>query len=143
MQTMFSTPERMAKTISVTSRFASWCVLGAAAFAAMGCASSAPQRAELSQATLAVDPAMQNRDWDQSVAYYASGAVPAWNTRFWYTPSPKSPQAIKPITEPVAFAGQVVFLPIALVIAPPFTHVIYHGVQEPASSNAFPAPPKP
>jgi hypothetical protein len=117
-----------------------WAMLGAAALGAIGC-STAPRPLELSQTTLIVDPAMQKRDWDRSVAYYPSGAVPAWDTRFWYKPPAGSPQAIKPITEPIAFVGQTLFLPIALIEAPPFKPVIAHGVQEPVTSTAFPAPP--
>jgi len=84
---------------------------------------------------------MQLRDWDQAVAYYPSGGVPAWNTRFYYHPNPCAPQWIKPVSEPIAFIGQTIFLPITLVRARPFTPVIYHGVQQPVTSNAFPAPP--
>jgi hypothetical protein len=115
--------------------------VGITAMAGAGCSSTAPTRPELSQATLTIDTAMQQRDWDQSVAYYPNGAVPAWNTRFWYVPPAKSPQAIKPISEPIACIGQSLFLPVTLVMAPPFRPVIYHGVQQPSTSNAFPAPP--
>jgi hypothetical protein len=116
---------------------------GAAAVSIWGCATSphAQQKPELSQAPLTIDTAMQLRDWDQSVAYYPNGSVPAWNTRFHYHPSPSAPQWIKPVSEPIAFIGQTLFLPITLVTARPFTPVIYRGVQEPSSSTAFPAPP--
>ena len=116
---------------------------GAAAVSAWGCANcpQAQQKPELSQARLTIDPAMQKRDWDRTVAYYPSGAVPAWDTRFHYHPNPCAPLWIKPVTEPIAFLGQTIFLPITLVTARPFTPVIYRGVQQPASSNAFPAPP--
>jgi hypothetical protein len=115
--------------------------VGITATAGAGCFNAAATRPELSHATLIIDPAMQKRDWDQSVAYYPGGAVPAWNTRFWYTPSPNEPPAIKPISEPIEFIGQSLFVPITLITARPFTPVIYRGVQEPSTSNAFPAPP--
>jgi hypothetical protein len=139
---MYSIPDRIVRKRVSGARFTRWLLAGAAAVSALGCAQNQkPPAPELSHATLTIDPAMQKRDWDRSVAYYPSGAVPAWDTRFHYQPSPNAPLWIKPVSEPIAFLGQTIFLPITLITARPFTPVIYRGVQEPASSNAFPAPP--
>jgi hypothetical protein len=140
---MYSTPDRRIQKSILRARLARLLLAGAAAGLTCGCANSTPaqQKQELSQAPLTIDKAMQLRDWDQSVAYYPNGSVPAWNTRFHYRPNPAAPQWIKPVSEPIAFIGQTLFLPITLVTARPFTPVIYRGVQEPSSSTAFPAPP--
>jgi hypothetical protein len=143
MRMMYSIPERQNQKSVIGARLARLLIAGAAAVSAWGCANSTPAqpKSELSQAPLTIDKAMQMRDWDQSVAYYPNGSVPAWNTRFHYHPNPSAPQWIKPVSEPIAFIGQTLFLPITLVTARPFTPVIYRGVQEPSSSTAFPAPP--
>lgn len=119
-----------------------WVLVSSTVGSVWGCAQSLkPHAAELSQTPLIVDSAMQKREWDRTAALYPSGGVPAWNTRFHYEASSSEPAWIKPISEPVAFLGQTAFLPITLITARPFTPVVYRGVQEPASSTAFPAPP--
>ena len=139
---MYSIHKHSGKTAGSAMRLGRWVLAGAAVCSTWGCAhSQKPAAQELSQTPLIIDPAMQKRDWDRSVALYPSGAVPAWNTRFHYQPSPSEPAWIKPISEPAEFLGQTAFLPITLITVRPFTPVIYRGVQEPASSTAFPAPP--
>lgn len=139
---MYSTHNQLARSAGTAKRLARWALAGAAACSTWGCAhGQKPSAPELSQTPLIIDGAMQKRDWDRSVALYASGGVPAWNTRFHYEPSAREPAWIKPVSEPAEFLGQTAFLPVTLITARPFTPVIYRGVQEPASSTAFPAPP--
>ncbi len=139
---MCSTPDCLGKVSGSAKLLARFVLAGAAGCSAWGCSSAQPApRPELSNAPLTIDMAMQKRDWDRSVAIYPSGAVPAWDTRFHYQPNPNTPAALKPVTEPLAFIGQTLFLPITLITTRPFTPVIARGVQEPASSTAFPAPP--
>jgi hypothetical protein len=139
---MCSIPDRLGKNKIAWRAALRFALLGSVAAGLLGCAhTQTPPPSELSQAPLIIDPAMQARDWNQSVAYFPNGGVPAWDTRFHYKPCPYEPTWIKPVSEPVAFIGQTLFLPAALVMAPPFVPVVHHGFQSPPTSTEFPAPP--
>jgi hypothetical protein len=117
-------------------------LLGGLAAGLIGCTHThSPPPSELSQAPLIIDSAMQLRDWNTSAANYPNGGVPAWDTRFHLKPCPYEPAWVKPVSEPIDFIGQTLFLPVALVIAPPFKPVVYHGFESAPTSTEFPAPP--
>src|SRR5918992_510233 len=58
--------------------------LAAALGGAAGCKTAAPRPVETHE-PVRVDQAMAYREWPRSKAYFASGAVRTYHTRFWYT----------------------------------------------------------
>jgi hypothetical protein len=138
MRMMCSTPDRCDK-LKTAVRFA---LLGGIAASLIGCAHAQKSPGyDLSQAPLIIDPAMQQRNWSQSVAFEPNGGVPAYDTRFGFTPPPREPTWVKPVTEPIDFIGQTLFLPVTLVTSRPFEPVVFHGYEYGSTSTAYPAPP--
>jgi hypothetical protein len=139
---MCSIPDRLGKNKIARRAMLRCALLGSVAGGLIGCTHTHnPPPSELNQAPLIIDSAMQQRDWNTSVAYFPNGGVPAWDTRFHLKPCPYEPAWVKPVSEPVAFLGQTLFLPVALVLAPPFVPVVYHGFQSPPTNTEFPAAP--
>jgi hypothetical protein len=138
MRMMCSTPD--SGNLKAILRFV---LLGGIAAGLTGCAHAQKSPGyDLSQAPLIIDPAMQQRSWSQSVAYEPNGGVPAYDTRFNFTPPAHEPAWVKPVTEPIDFIGQTLFLPVTLVTSRPFDPVVFHGYEYGSTSTAFPAPPK-
>jgi hypothetical protein len=97
--------------------------------------------AAVDQTPLIVDQAIQFRDWDPSVAYYANGSVPAWPTRFPFVPKPTVPDVREGMYEPAQFVGQSFALPVMAILMPPFTPVLWQGEVVPPTYTAQPPLP--
>jgi hypothetical protein len=89
------------------------------------------------------DEATQLRDWSQSVAFYKSGTVQAWPTRWYFGYGSDQQSRLDYLLDPLEFIAQVVSLPVTLVLDPPFERVYYEGDVVPPSYTAMPPlPPK-
>jgi hypothetical protein len=90
------------------------------------------------------DEATGLRDWSQSVAFYKSGTVQAWPTRWYLETYPDRETELDAAIDPVRFVMQFVSLPVTLVLDPPFERVNYEGDVVPPSYVAMPPlPPTP
>ena len=91
-----------------------------------------------------VDEATELRDAPKSVAFYHSGAVQAWPTRWYYAPNPDNTTVENFVADPVMFLVQAASLPVTLGPDYPFRKIYYAGDVVPPSYNAMPPlPPEP
>src|SRR5262245_61404853 len=93
------------------------------------------------ETTVIVDGAMQIRDWDRSVAYYANGDTIAYPTLFNYQPHWYQPEPYYYFIETPLFICQTLCLPIAAVITPPWVPTKYTGVTVGQTYTAMPVLP--
>jgi len=129
------------------SRFsASVLLLTAAASALCGCVMTQPPqyKAEALQTDpVIVDPAMERRGWDKSVAYYQNGSTVAGTTRWVFAPEPGSSKPRRLWLEPSLFFVNAAVLPFTYVFAPPGTQREYRGsVTEPSYTLNPALPPE-
>ena len=137
------TPARMARLRRAAAL--SVLALGAAA-AATGCQQDrsrpARQQAVVEVEPLAMDEAIMARDWPPTVAYYAEGAVTAGPTRELFR-VPHNVQGIaRPLLEPVAFGGNVLYWPFSYIVQPPGTTQTFQGLEIEPTYTAVPPLPR-
>lgn len=101
---------------------------------------TAPQTAKLNPTPILEDEAMALRQWEPVRSYYANGSSVAGPVYYVYAPRTDVPAFEGVITDPAIFVGQTVFLPVAMVITPPWQEVTYRGVYTPPTYTAAPAP---
>lgn len=88
---------------------------------------------------LIIDPAMQARTWEPSIAYYANGDTPAWSTGFAYEP--------RADLEPYQYYFADVGTYLLNFVTSPYTFynqregVVSTGVQLPPTYTAMPPVP--
>lgn len=95
--------------------------LAAALAGLTGCA----QRQYAEPMATAVDdmltsPAWAYRDFQPMSATYENTAVVAWSTRFPFVDRPDQRDLTRPVVEPAIFLGNVLVLPVSVVVEPPF-----------------------
>lgn len=90
---------------------------------------------------VAVDAAMERRNWDQSHALYANTGTIAGNTGFFFMADATRPEWQNGFAEPFIFLTNVALMPISLIITPPFAPVEYRAATiEPTYSGNPPLP---
>jgi hypothetical protein len=98
--------------------------------------------AAVNAAPIIGDEAMALRsDWPKSVSYYANGSTQAYSTRFPYDAIATRPGAGDVVLDPVMFIAQVLFLPVELVVYPPFKEQVWYGERVPPTYTAQPPLP--
>src|SRR5438094_615899 len=79
----------------------------------------------LNRTPIAADGAMQTRDWEQSSAYYASGAAVAGPTDFNFEPKPNEPEWTYYYADYGTWGLNVILLPVYLIVTPQWNQVTY------------------
>jgi hypothetical protein len=108
-----------------------------------GCAVRRNTPPELLDPTpIPVDAAMERRQWDESKALYANTTVIAGNTGFPFVEDQTRPDWQNGLIDPFTFFGNVVSMPVSLIIVPPWKPVEYRAVTvEPTYNGNPPLPP--
>ena len=116
-------------------------VATAAAFIG-GCVPTHQENVVPQNTTLLVDPAMEVRDWQPVMAYYANGDTVAGPTGFSYRTDPNLPRWAGPLVDAPIFAAQAVALPVNLAVQDPCSRRVYTGATlEPTYTAMPPLPP--
>jgi hypothetical protein len=113
--------------------------LGLAATSALAGCFHHPERKTdpVSTEPLAIDEAMQRREWPRQVSEYYGGGVVAGATRFPYVPAKTGegadravfgPERSNSVLDTGAFLAQAYMLPFTYLIDYPFVKKTYHGV---------------
>lgn len=107
---------------------------------AAGCQTTVnrPAKADLDTTPLVVDEAMQKRDWDRSVAYYANGDTLAGPDLTVIETT--APDPYQRVLDPVVATINDSITPVTTILFPPWKDVIYQGVVTPPTYTAQPAP---
>ena len=110
-----------------------------------GCAPQQPAAAPPAPA-MAIDAAMQRRDWEPSAAYYPNGDTLAGVQRYPLRSqggAPGTPDYPNALFDLAASAGQTIVLPFTYLFAPPFAPQVFTGEAIRPSYTAMPdmAPP--
>src|SRR5690242_1233387 len=101
--------------------FVLWGLAAAGAILAGGCQANVPPSQErLNNAALLVDEAMQKRDWDRSVAYYANGDTVAGGTGYMFQTHETIPDPYRRVVDPAVTTGNIVALPVGVFVNTPF-----------------------
>lgn len=117
--------------------------LGLGLAALTGCQSKVPPAtaSPVNTTPLIIDDAMQQRDWERSTSYYASGATIAGGTGYlWQTHETFEPGQRRWLDVPIAVAN-IVCLPVGVFVDSPFGPTTYHGEGVPPSYTAQPPLP--
>lgn len=93
----------------------------------------------MSNAPIIEDEAMALRQWEPSVARYASGSAPSYPTLYPYTASRDLPGPAAFAMNPVIFFAQTALLPITFFTTPAWQQDDTRGVQTPPTYTAVPA----
>jgi hypothetical protein len=97
-----------------------------------------PPSMRINDTPIAVDPAMERRDWPMQTAYYQNGVTVAGPTGQYVRPDRSLPQyAVAAMETPLA-VGQIALLPFDFLWDPPWKDVAYPRAQAPASYTAAP-----
>ena len=100
-----------------------------------------PAQEKLNDAPLLVDEAMQKRDWDRSVSYYANGDAVAGGTGYMFQTHETIPPGYRRLTDPGVAAVNIVALPVGVFVNSPFGEQTYQGVIIPPSYTTQPPLP--
>jgi hypothetical protein len=112
----------------------------APALAGTGCAPQ-QQAGPPPEKPMAVDAAMQRRDWERSAAWYPNGDTVAGVQRYPLRSgggSPGSPDYPNAFYDVLASAGQTVVLPFTYLFVPPFAPQLFTGENIPPTHTAMP-----
>jgi hypothetical protein len=124
---------------SIHNRATRMFAVAGALTAVIGCQPVQPTVSEkLNDRPLIIDEAMQQRNWEPTVARYQSGATVAGPTGFLFEPLDTMPQWQQGLVETPLFVGQVILLPVTLIAQPVWTPVTYRGIRTEASYTAAP-----
>jgi hypothetical protein len=125
-------------------RFASPLAL-VAALSLIGCQRLYVERPEpLNTEPVAVDEAMQLRQWAQVSATYPNGATDAGPTGFTWEPKREMEEWNYYYADPGVYFLNLFVMPYRLVVSPPWARVTYRGVWiEPTYHAMPPLPPEP
>ena len=116
----------------------------AAALAGVGAGTGcAPQQhaALPPEKPMAIDAAMQRRDWERSAAWYPNGDTVAGVQRYPLRSgggSPGTPDYANAFYDLLASAGQTVALPFTYLFVPPFAPQVFTGEKIPPTFTAIP-----
>jgi hypothetical protein len=112
---------------------------GAAGFGGVGCVQQ--QQAAPLPEPMEIDPAMQRRDWERSVAWYPNGDTVAGVNRFPIRSqggNPGDPDYNNAMLDLLATAAQTVALPFTYLFVPPFEPQVFSGEYIPPTYTAMP-----
>lgn len=85
------------------------------------------------------DAAMAYRSFDNTSAEYENTGVIAWSTRAPLVTPPGTPDAVRRVSEPVQFLGNVALMPVSWAVDPPFQNqYVYREGGTPRSHTAVP-----
>jgi hypothetical protein len=82
------------------------------------------------------DQALALRQWDQTQALYAGGAVTAYPTLYPYMTDPANGDLANVFWAPTLFVGQTIALPVTAVATPPWEETSSRGVYTPPTYTA-------
>lgn len=104
-----------------------------------GCARQQQQQA-YTPPPMVIDPAMQLRDFERSVAYYPNGDTVSGIDRFPIrsTSGIGDNEYASSAFDLAASIGQTITLPFTYLVVPPFTRGVYHGDDVGPSYTAMP-----
>src|SRR5687768_8489437 len=135
-----SGPAKTRGLAAVAMSAASALGLGLALGGAAGCKARAPGPVETHEPAL-VDEAMPHRqDWPRSRAYFASGAVRTYRTRFPYThqSTQNNNRFASAFLDFPALVYQTIRLPFTYIFYPPFSTKVEPGLQVNESYTGVP-----
>lgn len=98
---------------------------------------------QVNEAPVAIDQAMLHRQWTQTTAMYASGAVNAGSTRFFLEPAADMHPRLQQAVEIPLFLANTIFSPFTCFLVPPWQAVTYQGAVVAPTFNANPVLPPP
>ena len=111
--------------------------LAGAMLIASGCESTAQLPvARLNPTPIKQDEAMSVRQWDQTKALYANGAVTAYPTLYPYRAAPANGDLANVVLAPALFLGQTIALPVTAIVTPPWQETDSRGVYIPPTFTA-------
>jgi hypothetical protein len=84
---------------------------------------------------------MAFRDWNRSSAMYANGSSTSNVTLFPYRPADDLSYTEQTVWTPALFYGQVIAMPVTMLITPPWTTITNRGDYVPPSYTAVEAAP--
>ena len=84
--------------------------------------------ARMNDTPLTIDPAMQKRDWERSTAYWANGMTVAGPTDYWLETADYVPDYQRRVVDPSIAALNMVVLPAAVVVEPPWKQKVDPGL---------------
>lgn len=85
------------------------------------------------------DSAMTYRSFGNTEAEYENTGVAAWSTRAPLVTKPGTPDAVRAVSEPAQFLGNVVFMPVSVAVDPPFKNqYVYREGGTPKTFSAAP-----
>ena len=116
-------------------------VCGLGAVSAGGCGYHQPQATAPTPPAMDIDPAMQRRDWERSVAWYPNGDVVAGVNRFpirYMGGNPADPDYTNALLDLGAAAIQTVALPFTYLVIPPFAAETFKEEDVPPTYTAMP-----
>jgi hypothetical protein len=114
----------------------------AGTFAGTGCQRTVPPMVErLNNTPLVVDPAMQRREWEPSVAYYGNGDTVAGGTGYMFHTHETIPPAALRVVDPMMAATNIALLPIGVFVNSPFEKQQYQGAVIPPTHSGNPPLP--
>jgi hypothetical protein len=132
---------------SIRNRVGNWgkvALLAIGVCALGGCQHQQPAtEAALSDHPTTIDPAMQKREWSRSAAFYTNTGTVAGPVGFNYEPDWNEAEWKTGLIAPLMFVGQVVWLPIDLIVNPQWEGRTYSGEQFPPTYSAVPPLPEP
>lgn len=113
---------------------------GFALLASTGCQRTQPAPVvALNNEPILVDEAMQQRDWERSTAVYQNGdTVAGFTGRRYEVHNGLSEGYAGRLADPAVGIGNVILLPITMVLTPPWKAVGYQGVIIPPTHHANP-----
>ena len=134
---MCSTPDRPAARRATSRRLYPIALLGAAVLLG-GCAGPAPR--PYTPPPMVIDPAIQKRDWERSVAYYPNGDTVSGHNRFPVRSDAQIGEAElgDAVYDIGASLAQTVALPFTYLFIPPFAPAVYTGENIGPSYTAMP-----
>ena len=116
------------RTRTTTARWATTAALGIAGLASPGCQRYvyAP-RGGVQHEPVAIDQAMQIRDWEPSSARYTNPRFIAGPVGYWFQPAYDMPEPVYAVQETPMFALQTLALPLTVWFPPLWKPIEYAG----------------
>ena len=133
---------RQIKT-TATAMWTTAAALGFAGLASPGCQRyvNVP-RGEVKNEPVAIDEAMQIRDWEPSSARYTNPRFIAGPTGYWFQPAYDMPAPVYALQETPMFVLQTLALPVTVWFPPLYTPVEYAGETLEPTWHAMPPLPE-
>ncbi|HYO11059.1 MAG TPA: hypothetical protein VER17_18990 [Tepidisphaeraceae bacterium] len=101
-----------------------------------------PMQERLNNTPLVVDEAMQRRDWEPSVSYYANGDTRAGGTGYMFNVHETMPAWTRRAADPLVAVGNMLALPVGVFVNSPAKEMSYQGSIIPPTHTAQPPLPQ-